>query len=367
MQGVAQARAGGGFAELLARELAADRALYLAIGAYCAATVALLAATGNAHLLAHGQYLESWPLVFAVAMPATVLAAEFWLVAMRGAVGRAWGDVGPARPDLSARRLARLAAGVVLMQAFGLFTGSFTSLKNALPAWRGGFGYDAPLADLDRWLHGGADPAAALAAIGIDGWLFALIEANYSQAWFVVVYGALFLVAISPAADRVRLRFAVAFMATWVVCGNLFAGAFMSAGPVYFAEVTGDSARFAPLMAYLAGGDGTATALYRGYLWQAYLLGEAGLGTGISAFPSVHVGAVFLIALFAAERGPLLGLVAGLYAGLVLFSSVLLGWHYAVDGYFSIVAVVLIWLTTRRLAAPAKAAGKAVAGGRVLS
>lgn len=28
---------------------------------------------------------------------------------------------------------------------------------------------------------------------------------------------------------------------------------------------------------------------------------------------------------------------------LILFGSVLLGWHYAIDGYFSIAATIVIW------------------------
>jgi PAP2 superfamily len=41
-------------------------------------------------------------------------------------------------------------------------------------------------------------------------------------------------------------------------------------------------------------------------------------------------------------RSPWLGLVFAAYAAVVLVGSVHLGWHYAVDGYVSIVATLAI-------------------------
>ena len=70
---------------------------------------------------------------------------------------------------------------------------------------------------------------------------------------------------------------------------------------------------------------------------------------GISAFPSVHVGLIAMNALFVAERSRMLGRVAWLYVVLIVASSVYLGWHYAIDGYVSILVVVLAHKAGRRL------------------
>jgi len=347
MERTLHATPAGSLAGLIAGEIAADRPVHLAIAIYSLAAVALVAATGNGHLLSFAQYFPTWPLVFGLLMPALLVAARLWLAVVRRAIGR--GEA--AGPDFPAPALARLAAGVVAMLSFGLFMGAFTSIKNALPVWRGGFPHDSVQADIDRMLHLGVEPAAALGP-ALPRWIAALAEANYSQVWFIVVYGALFLVMATCRDARFRLRYAFVFMAAWVLLGNLLAFAFLSAGPVFYSLVADDAARFGPLDAFLAGGSIATTGLYRDYLWQAYEAGRAGLGTGISAFPSVHVGATFMLVPFAFEANRRLGLAASAYALVILASSVALGWHYAIDGYAAIAVVAALWRASRR-AAPA--------------
>ena len=60
-----------------------------------------------------------------------------------------------------------------------------------------------------------------------------------------------------------------------------------------------------------------------------------------------------LFALIGWRRSRWLGWVFTAFASVVLVGSVHLGWHYAVDGYLSIVATLAIWwlvgaLTDRR-------------------
>jgi hypothetical protein len=64
------------------------------------------------------------------------------------------------RLAFSTERLACLAAGVALLLSMMLFQGTYTSLKNTLPHWQGGFPHDRLQADIDRWLHFGVDPGS---------------------------------------------------------------------------------------------------------------------------------------------------------------------------------------------------------------
>ena len=66
-------------------------------------------------------------------------------------------------------------------------------------------------------------------------------------------------------------------------------------------------------------------------------------GTGISAMPSLHVAIATLCALFAWRCGPRAGMLMSVYAAIIFLASIHLGWHYAIDGYVSIVSTVLLW------------------------
>src|SRR5262249_20205055 len=88
---------------------------------------------------------------------------------------------------------------------------------------------------------------------------------------------------------------------------------------------------------------------YQEYLWHLHVLGQAGFGSGISAFPSVHVGLVVMNALFLADYNRRLGLAGFAYAVLILASSVYLGWHYAIDGYVAAATVLVIHIALKRI------------------
>ena len=71
--------------------------------------------------------------------------------------------------------------------------------------------------------------------------------------------------------------------------------------------------------------------------------------TGISAMPSIHVAMPLVYALTARATARWLAVAFGLYGLLILLGSVHLGWHYAVDGYVSVGAVLILWRSARGL------------------
>jgi membrane-associated phospholipid phosphatase len=80
-----------------------------------------------------------------------------------------------------------------------------------------------------------------------------------------------------------------------------------------------------------------------GYLYASYQTGDSAMGTGISAMPSMHLAIVTLNACMLTSLNRHVGVLAWIYVALIQLGSVYLGWHYALDGYFSIAAVGLIW------------------------
>jgi TRAP-type C4-dicarboxylate transport system permease small subunit len=59
--------------------------------------------------------------------------------------------------------------------------------------------------------------------------------------------------------------------------------------------------------------------------------------------PSIHVASTLLYALAARRSSRTLALIATGYCLIILLGSIHLGWHYAVDGEVSLLAVPLIW------------------------
>ena len=78
-------------------------------------------------------------------------------------------------------------------------------------------------------------------------------------------------------------------------------------------------------------------------LWEAYENNEINLGGGISAMPSLHVATSFLFALVGWRYHRMLGVALSVFALIIMIGSVHLAWHYAIDGYFSIIFTAVIW------------------------
>jgi len=244
----------------------------------------------------------------------------------------------------SPRRLSRMVAGTLLMVLIlVLFEEMFTSIKSAFS--NSGFGYDAAFANIDKFLHFGHAPVKWLLPAQSDLAL-RIIEFNYDEVWVTIWLGMLYWIVTSPRADGVRIRYCLTFFLVWAMVGNVAAGLFPTAGPAFYGLVTGDMSRFAKLHAFLDGSS-SATALTQRYLWSLHQQGISGLGAGISAFPSMHVAITAMGSLFMAERHPRLGVIGAVYTGVIMVSSVYLGWHYAIDGYVAVLMTIGIYSAMR--------------------
>ena len=86
---------------------------------------------------------------------------------------------------------------------------------------------------------------------------------------------------------------------------------------------------------------------------QAMLLdgyqNSGGLG-GISAMPSMHLATSWLMAFQAFRYTRALGWTMVAFAIMIQVSSVLLGWHYAIDGYFGFLVALVCWICGAGLA-----------------
>ena len=143
-----------------------------------------------------------------------------------------------------------------------------------------------------------------------------------------------------------RMRFLWCYFLSWALLGTGMATWLSSVGPMFYRD-------------YLSGGDmydavllnlsqmNAASGMYAEKARQV-LLGWSKNdvmfdANAISAMPSMHVAICWLIVLYLRSFGRLAFALALLLCIGVLTGSVYLGFHYAVDGYVSIVAVSVIW------------------------
>jgi hypothetical protein len=168
-----------------------------------------------------------------------------------------------------------------------------------------------------------------------------VLEVLYFGIWMLLLFAPMLPVLLMPGLRAVRAQYIWTALIIWPLLGNLIAGAAMSAGPVFYDRIVGD-ARFESLVAYVVQ-HSKYQEWAHAYLWKFYASGEAGAGVAISAFPSMHLANSTLIVLLASRVHRWLMWAAVAYCGLIQFGFVYLGWHYALDGYFSIAATVMIW------------------------
>lgn len=320
-----------------------DAATYVAILAYVAAAFVYLSFAGSFNIDA---LLPRYVMLFATYSLA-VFIPLFLIGTLAGDVFRCFTQADRPPPSLATSRYwARLFAGLVLVALFIPMMAAYSTVKTVLP-FGAGFPYEQALAQIDAFLHGG-DPWP------ITHWLLdpevfgRWIDRNYHQSWIVYWTAFAFWVCVCRRADAVRTRYIVSMMLTWGLLGNVLAGLSMSAGPVFYAGATGDAQRFAELSAFIDRLDdgNSLVKYYSTFLWQNYEAQAIGPGSGISAVPSLHVAIVTLNAFFVRELfGKWWGALAWLFVAVISFSSVYLGWHYAIDAYISIILVaVMYWI-----------------------
>lgn len=232
-------------------------------------------------------------------------------------------------------------AGCVTLQA------GFSLSKSAIPAIMP-FYADSGLAEFDRLIHGGTDPWWITHAALAPETAMTILPA-YLEVWGVVAFGLPVLVAISDTNTARVNRYVALYLGVWIGLGNILAIAGSSVGPVFYDRLLGGD-RFADLTLVLqqSGVGATMVGRLQNYLWTSYEAGALLFGSGISAFPSVHLGIATLAALYLYERWRVLLLPGLIYVMLVEFLSVYTGYHYALDGYTSIVLVILAWAWLRR-------------------
>lgn len=226
---------------------------------------------------------------------------------------------------------ARMTGGFVAAGLMTVTLIAFAQLKNLIPALNP-FSWDEYFMNLDKVVHFGVQPHVIVHAVFGGHYTISFFTGLYN-VWLFMMYFVLFIACFQRPESRLRMQYLIAFLLTWAVGGNLVAGMFSSAGPVYYANLgLGDA--YAGLMQILHdhADTGALTVVEtQEILWRLYSMPNP--VSGVSAFPSMHVALSVLMAIYAFQFSRLLGVLMSVFATSIMIGSVLLAWHYAVDGY----------------------------------
>lgn len=216
----------------------------------------------------------------------------------------------------------------------------FCNLKQAIPLINPKL-FDIELLAIDRVIHFGVNPNTFLVKLLGEDFIAALFDRLYIF-WYIIKPLVLVYFAII-ANKNSQIRFFTSYFSMWII-GGLSALIIPSLGPIYthpewFTSLNIPFARNLQNM-----------------LWRHY---EMVINTpdkyrvfiyeGIAAFPSLHVGIVAIFAFYLCEVNKKVGIALFVYLGIIQLGSVLLGWHYAVDGYFAIILAYILFLIPKRI------------------
>ena len=246
---------------------------------------------------------------------------------------------------LKARFTAERVGGAFLVWALHpVMFASFVSLKQSL-VHLVPYTWDVPLHQLDVALHGGA--AWRLAGPLLSAGVLRFLDAIY-LAWFPVQVFFLLGVLWAPS-SRWRTRCLLTYALVWIGLGNAMAAVMGAGGPCYFTHfVPGAEDPYLSLWAVLEPLSLNAQLGQRLVL-EGVLSDRWSPFTGISAMPSLHVGVAAYLACVALDtRWWAIRLLGMAYAVVILVASVVLGWHYAVDGYAGALGAWAIWWAVGR-------------------
>ncbi|HEX5632017.1 MAG TPA: phosphatase PAP2 family protein, partial [Gemmatimonadales bacterium] len=329
------------------------RALLLTTALLTAALVAfhrhagdprLVAGLFAPYLLLFWACLSALGLLLTLALHRRQLGRREPALTARAAWSRAWRQVRQGHLTWP-----QLWNGVLAGGCIALLFNVFASWKRYFPAVRP-FTWDPALSQLDRWLHGGRLPQEYLAPWLASDALTWLMDRVYTS-WYAVV-GCMMVVWLWQHDSYERRRLLLGLVGVKFLLGVLLATVFASAGPCFFHAVTGLPDPYAPHMAALSARAAELSLQVpktQEKMWAMYAQGTTPLYHGIAAMPSLHVAipALFTLATWRLHRPSAMALAA--FTIVTLLATIYLGWHYAVDGYASVVLVGAYWVLTRRV------------------
>jgi hypothetical protein len=222
----------------------------------------------------------------------------------------------------------------------------FGALKSLIGLLLTPHGHDFLFIAIERFIHFGRLPHEYFVFVYNNPDVFYTFDFFYGL-WFVVMYVYLAWIVFQPAGTPGRMQYLVSFCLCWTVIGNVLAAAGASAGPIFWQYYIPGPNPYAQLLAAIDALN-AQNPLFRTEFKNAMLEMMHNRKmvdmNGPAALPSVHVGMAALFFLHARQYNTFLMPLMGAYLVIIILGSFLLSWHYALDSYIGLGAMILIWI-----------------------
>lgn len=237
----------------------------------------------------------------------------------------------------------RVIASVPAFALIIVFMPFFSKLKSMIPLFND-FKWDAAFVAWDRAIFFGYDAWEVLQPVFGYPVITAAMAGLY-HAWMLLIYAGTIFFLFYKAGAVIRREYLVGFFLIWTVIGGGMATWLASVGPCFVGPILGDPT-FDAQMAYLNQANEQVPILtlhVQDLLLNWYHAGERGLGSGITAMPSMHVSMAMLFWLAIRRVNRHAGWFFFVFLILIWMGSVHLAYHYAVDGLVSVIATAFVW------------------------
>ncbi|MEO9463321.1 MAG: phosphatase PAP2 family protein [Marinomonas sp.] len=247
-----------------------------------------------------------------------------------------------ARYSSPTARYAFVAALPLLFMSIAIIP-FFSKMKAAIPLFNP-YSWDDTFVAWDQAIFFGKDAWEVLQPVLGFPIITAFLAVLY-HLWMLLLYPGCLFFLYANIDEKLRRQFFLSYALSWSMIGGVMATMLSSVGPVFLGPIMGDT-RFDEQMAYLNAANEQIPVLTLGVqelLLEWHVEKTNGLGSGITAMPSMHCAIAFLfwLAMRKVSRGA--GLFFGAFFAITWISSVHLAYHYAVDGLVSLIAVAIVW------------------------
>ena len=223
------------------------------------------------------------------------------------------------------------------------------------------YNIDAWLVKIEQIVHLGFLPTTLIDHTIHWGGFYQFLDVFY-VLWFLGIYLYVTLIILGDSFAHLRERYLFCFAGVWFVIGNIVACLMASVGPIYvedyFKTNPSDAMAAVRASADIFEVESEKTKLMAVF-FKNLIMEFASNRTvvdpnGISAMPSVHVAIAALMMFHAKHVNRALFVASILFFACIFAGSVLLAWHYAIDGYVAVLLTYGLWKLSAFLPPPQK-------------